>query len=509
MQQVGGILGSCRKGACSLVTPMNDTAELVAGIDIGTQGVRVVVANANGAVVAQASEPFQLPDVTSTSSHHHFEQDPQEWWQKTCACFRHIGQQQSNVLDRIAAIAVTATSGTICLLDGNGSPTYPAIMYSDRRSGEEATWLNQHTYDGTTRLGYRFDASFALPKLLWMQHHKPEVMQATHFFAHAADVVTGHLTGDYGISDWSHALKNGYDLLEDRWLPIIGETVPLPRDKFPRIVAPGTVIGTVSSDAATETNVPTGITVIAGMTDGCCSQIAGGAVAAGQWLSVLGTTLVLKGVTQDFLCDPLGRIYSHRHPNGMWLPGAASNVGGEVLARRFAGADLAALDADAETIMPSGIICYPLEGKGERFPFQHAHAEGFLLGNADTDSTYYSACLEGVGYVERLAYDTLEQMGATITAPIRATGGGSRSDIWLRIRATILNRQLEVPQQTGAAFGAAVLAASASLYPDLITATQAMVHMHKQVEPLPIADEYTAYYQQFVAACIERGYLMQ
>lgn len=480
------------------------STDLAAGIDLGTQGIRVIVADAVGNVVAQAAHPFPVPGGAATDV---FEQDPQQWWAAAVTCLRQVTAALPAPAT-LHALAVTSTSGTLCLLDGHGHPTRPAIMYSDRRAVAEALLLNEAGAALTARLGYRFDASFALPKLLWVQRHAPETLAATRFYAHAADVLAGQLSGDFGISDWSHALKSGYDLIEQRWPDFISAQLGLPLDHFPHIVPPGTAIGQVTSEAAAVTGLPAGLPVVAGMTDGCAAQIAGGASEPGQWLSVLGTTLVLKGVTTDLLHDPQGRIYSHRHPAGTWLPGAASNTGGEVLARRFAGADLSALDRQAARLTPTGVVCYPLERIGERFPFNHPTAHGFVIGAVDTPAVYYTACLEGVGFLERLAYALLEQLGAPINGPLRVAGGGARSRTWLQIRANILDRPLIVPQQTEAAFGAAVLAASASIHPDLVTATRAMVHMRAEIAPQPLAARYSEPYARFVAACQERGYLV-
>ncbi len=76
---------------------------------------------------------------------------------------------------------------------------------------------------------------------------------------------------------------------------------------------PGTPITTISGRCAAETGLAVNTPVVAGMTDGCTSQIASGAVKPGDWNSTLGTPLVIKGVTQQLIADPLGRIYSHRH----------------------------------------------------------------------------------------------------------------------------------------------------------------------------------------------------
>ncbi len=475
---------------------------LFAGIDVGTQGVRVMVADVTGAVVARASAPLS----THTHPDGRVEQNPTAWWTAACSCLRQVTQTIGAQTERIAALAVTATSGTICLLDAQGQPLGPAIMYRDQRALAEANELNQCAVELRERLGYRFDASFGLPKLLWLQRHARAELAAARYVAHAADVIVGGLCGDYGTSDWSHALKSGYDLLNLDWPRDLLADLDLPVAKLPRVVAPGTPIGTITPVAALSTGLPRSALVVAGMSDGCAAQIAGGAVQPGQWLSVLGTTMVFKGVSADLPHDPQGRVYAHRHPEGHWLPGAASSTGGAALAARFPNADLAALDAQALLRSPGSAICYPLQGQGERFPFVAPQARGFLSGAAPDDPVAeYTAILEGVAYLERLAYETFRQLGYAVVGPIRAAGGGARSPVWLQLRADILGATLVVPAEVEAAFGAAIIAAGALGYPGLSAATQAMSHLRHEVAPRPDAERYAVPYQRFLAALEERG----
>ncbi len=480
---------------------MHDTP-LFVGIDIGTQGVRVLVADASGGVRARAAAPLS----TQVGPGGRAEQRPDEWGAAAIACLRTVTTNLGSKAAAIAALAVTATSGTICLLDSAGCPVGPAIMYSDRRATSEATDLNLAAADFCVRLGYRFDASFGLPKLLWLRRNAPEYLAAAAHVAHAADVIVGRLSGDYAVSDWSHALKSGYDLLALRWPENLLADFDLPLAKLPRIVAPASPIAAVSRAAAKETGLPPTTIVVAGMSDGCAAQIAGGATAPGQWLSVLGTTLVLKGVSAVLPHDPQGRVYAHRHPDGHWLPGAASSTGGAALATRFPAANLAALDARAAALTPSGAICYPLQSVGERFPFVAPAAEGFLLGAGDNRNVEYTAILEGVAYLERLAYAELEAIGYVVDGPIRTAGGGARSPVWLQIRADVLGRSLIVPREVEAAFGAAVLAAAAQAHPDLDAATRAMSHVRAEVSPRTDAARYAEPYHHFIAELRARGY---
>lgn len=476
---------------------------LLAGVDVGTQGARAIIADAQGQVLARASAPLTTSDGPGGRS----EQRPDDWWDAAAACLRSATSELGPAARAIAALAVTATSGTICLLDAAGRPLAPAILYRDRRAAAEAAELNVAGATLCARLGYRFDASFGLPKLLWLRRNEPGLLAAAAHICHAADLITGRLTGDYASTDWSHALKSGYDLIDLRWPAELLESLDLPLTKLPRVVAPCSPIGAVTPAAAAATGLPAGARVIAGMSDGCASQIAGGAAAPGQWLSVLGTTLVFKGVSANLPHDPQGRVYAHRHPDGHWLPGAASNVGGAALAARFPGADLAALDRRAAALRPGAALCYPLQGMGERFPFVAPRAEGFLIGAPAGGAEAYAAILEGVAYLERLAFEELAAIGYRVAGPIFAAGGGARSPVWLQIRADVLGRPLVVPREVEASFGAAVIAAAAIAHPGLSAATRAMSRPRATVEPRPDAARYDAPYARFVEELRRRGYL--
>jgi sugar (pentulose or hexulose) kinase len=504
------------------------------GLDIGTQGARALVYDIpeegvrEGRILAQAAQAFPAGTVPSSLPSGYAEQSPAGWWQAAVACLRQVSVQV--LPETIQALSVTSTSGTLCLLDEDGESLLPALMYNDARAGDEALEVQAAGAGLAARLGYRFNPSFALSKLLWLARHRPEVVDRARYIAHAADFLVGRLSGIYGITDYSNALKTGYDLspregggFADRWPDFIADQLKLPVDKLPRVVAPGEVVGAVTAQAAEVTGLCPDTLVVAGMTDGCAAQIAAGAVAPGDWNSTLGTTLVIKGVTEQLLRDPDGRIYSHRHPDGYWLPGGASNVGGEILATRFPEADLVTLDSRAADLSPTALVAYPLARRGERFPFVDSEAEGFVLpfppvpgqrsGSAVTSpeidqETLYTAYLEGVAYVERLAYETLESLGATVGDVIHAAGGGARSDVWLQIRADVLNRQLLRPVETGAAMGAAILAASRTHYAGVVPAARAMVHIERSVHPRPVlVERYEERYHRFRAACAERGYL--
>src|SRR5690625_7674533 len=76
-------------------------------------------------------------------------------------------------------------------------------------------------------------------------------------------------------------------------------------------------------------NLPEAPQVYVGLTDGCASQFSAGAVSPGEWNTTIGTTLVMKGVSEKSIYDEVGSIYCHSHPSGYWMTGGASNIGAD------------------------------------------------------------------------------------------------------------------------------------------------------------------------------------
>lgn len=478
--------------------------ELTVGVDVATAAVRAVAVDAAGRLRATARTP--LPEPVSPHPGR-WEQDPSSWWPATAAVLRDLSGQLDPARDRLQALAVCATSGTVVALDEALDPIGPGLTYADQRAVREAEIAQDVGASRWTRAGLRVQASFGLAKWAWLLR-QPGAATSTARLAHASDVIVTRLIGEPATTDWSHALKSGYDVQRDEWASEVLDALGIPVRLLPDVRRPTSLAGKVSPEAAAATGLPRGCDVRLGMTDACASQVAAGASTPGRFVSVLGSTLVLKGVSRQLVADPAGTIYSHRHPDGWWLPGGASSTGARALTVGFPGRDLAELDRLAACHGPARGIVYPLVGRGERFPFAAPDASGFTLGLIGGEVERYRATLEGVAFLERLGYERLAALGAAADPPIAVTGGGSASRVWTRIRAAVLGIPvLEKPDAT-TALGAAILAAAGTLYPDLATATDAMAATGDQVDPdggdqAPLEDSY----HRFTAALEERGWL--
>jgi sugar (pentulose or hexulose) kinase len=470
------------------------------GVDLGTQSVRALAVSPSGGVLAKAARP-----LASRRDGPRHEQDPEQWWSALTEACRATTAALGSL--PMAGVAVCGTSGTIVLVDAAGDPLSPGLMYDDARAGEEAVRVNEVGAAVWEALGYRIQRSWALPKLCWLLREHGDLAPEARL-AHQVDFVTRRLIGEQVPADSSHALKTGYDLLRDAWPDEVMAELGVPEGMLPRVVRPGTQLGVVGRSGAQATGIPAGTPVIAGMTDGCAAQLAAGALSVGHWNSVLGTTLVLKGVAAELIRDPHGALYSHRSPDGRWLPGGASSVGAGVLSERFPGRSLAALDRRAAEHEPASALVYPLVSRGERFPFAVPEAEGFVLGEPSSEVDLFAGLLQGVAYVERLCFDYLDHLGAPIDGELRLTGGATRSRYWCQLRADVLGRDTRLLEEPEPAFGMALLAAAAERELALADTAEEMVHVREVFEPrADRAERFREPYLRLVSELERRGWL--
>ncbi|WP_375001186.1 FGGY-family carbohydrate kinase [Aeromicrobium sp. CTD01-1L150] len=483
------------------------------GVDLGTQSVKVCAVDVDGTVLAMATRP-----LTSTRDGTRHEQDPHEWVTEATAATAEVVESLADGRRAdVAGLAVCGTSGTLAVVDSHGTPVGPAVMYDDATAATEASEVSAADPERWRGLGYRIQPSWAVAAMVRAARVG---LPAGARFAHQPDVVTAAMTGAATATDWSSALKSGYDLLELSWPEQTFAALGLPPALLPEVVAPGTVVGRVGRDWATATGVPPGTAVIAGMTDGCASQLGAGALGSGDWHAVIGTTLVLKGVTEQPLHDDSGAVYSHRSPEpGRWLPGGASSVGAGALTALLPGSDLTALSDRATEVWATGRLprpAYPLTGAGERFPFVRPDAHGFALRDghavglhdAGDEVTTYLAVVAGVACVERLCLDTLHQAGATTDGRYSVSGGATRSPLWNQLRADVLERTLVVSRSAEPAVGMAILAAAGTSGRPVAELARSMSDVSVVVEPDPGGtDRMLATYATLRAEWRERGWI--
>ncbi len=408
------------------------------GIDFGTTGARAMVIDEKGEILAWSRYDF------------HGEQSGSLW---RTALFELIAQIPFALRNTLSAISINGTSATVLLCDAAGEPESLPLLYNDTRASGEAAALAQKAPPDHVAA----TPSSGLAKLAWLSR-QPEFDSAASLM-HQADWLAFLLHDKIGISDYHNALKSGGDPVKldyPAWIKALPFAALLPR-----IVEPGTTIGTISSRIAHHFTLPRDCVVRAGTTDSIAAFLAAGATQPGEAVTSLGSTLVLKLLSGQRVENAQHGIYSHRFGN-LWLTGGASNSGGAVLRTFFDVGQLKSLSQRINPLQSSGLDYYPLLQPGERFPVNDPAYPPRLTPRPDDDTHFLHGLLEGIARIEAHGYQVLQELGATPLRSVRSAGGGAHNPAFNAIRARMLGVPLQVALHAEAAYGSALLARDGS-----------------------------------------------
>jgi sugar (pentulose or hexulose) kinase len=415
------------------------------GIDLGTSSCCIVAIDGSGQLLTTVSARIPIP----ARQDNQVTQDPNLWWKAVTACLRRLFKEVPP--QQVRAIAVDGTSGSVLLCDRKGTPLLPAIMYNDNRAVSQA----EKILNVAERDSGAHGASSSLAKLLWLHDQRIDA-KAAHFL-HQADWITGKLTGLWGVSDYNNCLKLGYDAANMAW-PHWLEPLGINSALLPAVHTPGEPLGPVNSEVAKTFALPPDTQVVAGTTDGVAAFLAAGASQPGEAVTALGSTLVLKVLSDKPVFSPEHGVYSHRL-GPYWLVGGASNSGGAVLLQYFKVDQIREMTPLLNPESFTGLEYYPLAGMGERFPVNNPKMTASLTPLPGDSVTFLQGMLEGIARIEARGYQLLTKLGAPRPTSVRTTGGGSQNPAWKRIRERIVGVEIKKARSELAAYGAALLAA--------------------------------------------------
>lgn len=407
------------------------------GIDFGTSGARSCVIDAEGAIVAEDTRDFgTLEDYERAGI-----------WRE--ALWDLVASLPPAIRTQLSDIALDGTSGTVLACDEELSPRHPPLLYNDDRATEEAALIAKTATPGHPAAA----VTSGLAKVLWLK--KRLGLTGARLYLNQADWLSGLLTGRVGMTDYHNALKMGLDLDALKWPVWVDYLADV--DYLPIPIAPGARLATVSRPRARYLGINPGCMVHAGTTDSIAAFLAAGVSQSGDAVTSLGSTLVLKLLSDTRVESTEHGVYSHWF-GSRWLAGGASNAGGAVLRQFFDDRQMAALSEKIDPAIASPLDYLPLPRTGERFPVNDPTLAPRLTPRPADDADFLHGLLESLGRIEARGYGLLAELGATPVGRVDTAGGGAHNPAWTRIRQRLLGVPVGRAAHTEAAYGAALLA---------------------------------------------------
>ena len=433
------------------------------GIDVGTSGVKALALSETGEILARAEREYPL----STPQPGWAEQDPEDWYRATEAALADLGVEPTS-------IGWSGQMHGLVVLDERGEVIRPAILWNDQRTAAECTEIEERI--GLDRLieltGNRALTGFTAPKLLWLRRHEPDAFSRIRHVLLPKDYVRFRRTGAHAIdvADASGTLL--FDVANRRWSDDVLDALELPREWLPPV------------HESTE---------IAGAGDQAAGALGVGIAGPGPLSVVLGTSGVVFAALEAYRPEPEARLHTFCHAvPGTWhAMGVMLSAAGSLqwLRNALGRPSYDDLLADAAGWKPGseGLLFQPYL-QGERTPHADPDARGAFVGLTlrHDRGALVRAVLEGVAYGLRDSLQLLEAVGVDARVG-RVSGGGARSELWLRILASVLGLPLERTEaEEGAAYGAALLGAvKEGVFADAHEAVAATVRVRDRVDPDP------------------------
>ena len=464
------------------------------GIDIGTTTVKCILFKEGPEVVAEAGREYEtlLPEPSWV------QQNPENWWNAAVESIRMVLAKSWVDPEDIKVISVSSQAPAVLPVDREGHPLHDALIWMDRRSKEELEIIKDTV--GEKRIfditGNRLDTYFTLTELMWFLRNKPELMEKCHKVLQVNGYINYKLTGVFSIDDSHVSITQIYDIHEKCWsrelLKAIGADISMMPDIYPCCEP----IGTVSKETAMLTGLSEKTVVLAGTVDATAAGLEVGVYEGGKVAEMTGTSsVVLIGFDRLVTGEELSYLKGSARDSTI-LYGAMNTAGGSLKWFRDAlyGGETPRKDSyerinreiEQMAKVPSKLIFLPYMA-GERAPIWDPDARGTFMGlNLNTTrAEMMRAIMEGTCFALQDNLDQAVKMGIPIR-DIICCGGCSKSDIWLKIKASVIQKEIKLPEvNLGAPGGLSYMnAAFMGEYSSPEEASRACLNIKRTVEPV-------------------------
>ena len=428
------------------------------GLDFGTSSVKGVLMDDKQKLIATATSPLKVSRPHPGWS----EQDPESWWKAANLVVKALRKAKPKAVAQIKGIGMSGQQHGATLLDHAGKVLRPCILWNDARSYVECDDILREGPDCKAITGNAPLAGFTAPKLLWVRKHEPKIFERVAKVLLPKDYIRYRMTGTYG-SDMSDAAGTYWlDVAKRDWSDAMLKATHMRRDQMPELFEGTAVTGRITDKLAKAWGMHLKPVVAGGGGDNASAAVGIGAVNDGDAILSLGTSGVLFVSNAKFSPNTAQNIHAFCHavPDtwhqmGVFLSATDSL---EWLAKLLKTPVPKLTAAMGNKLTgPSSVLLMPYFS-GERTPVGDSQIRAAFIGlSHDTDANAMThAVLDAVAFAFRDSLEALRQGGAAVKR-LTAVGGGTKSEIWLKIIATVLGVPIDLPVagDVGGAFGGA------------------------------------------------------
>ncbi|MDC9822567.1 xylulokinase [Devosia sp. ZB163] len=473
------------------------------GIDIGTSGVKALLLDRDGKPIGEATakavEPVRPHPGWS-------EQNPADWWNATLEAADKLARAHPAEMAAVRGIGLSGHMHGATLLDKNDQVLRPCILWNDGRSAAECTEMEAALPSLRDIAGNIAMPGFTAPKIAWVRKHEPEIYAKIAKVLLPKAYVRLLLTGEH-VEEMSDAAGTLWlDVARRDWSDDLLRVTGLDRSHMPRLVEGSAPSAALKREFVDRWGMSGEVIVAGGAGDNAAAACGIGAIQPGEGFVSLGTSGVLFVSNDRFRPNTRGAVHAFCHA----VPRTWHQMGVILSATdslnwlaRITGQDPAKLAGAAEAQFegPGEEIFLPYLS-GERTPHNNAGARGSFVGLSHSTDTakLAQAVMEGVAFAFRDCKRVLNDAGTDLGRLI-AVGGGSKSELWLKLIATNLDTEIAITDEGdfGGALGVARLGLCAAEGADPTEIMQNPAIRRVITPDASLADAYSRQYERYRA----------
>jgi xylulokinase/erythritol kinase len=464
------------------------------GVDVGTSVTKAVAFSEEGLQVDSEAVSTRL-DYPAPGL---VEQDAEEVISSVGTVVRGLAARLS---EPVELLSLTGQGDGLWLVDDAGYPVRPAVSWMD---GRAAGLVQRWEENGVTETTFRANGNTLFPGaaaaiLAYLDEYEPRTLDRAATAAYCKDVVLQRLTG-VRATDASDASLPFSDPAGGYSKAVLAATGLEHREGLLPPVGTPLPVGELLARGAEITGLPVGTPVTSGPFDLPACARGAGVVKPGDGILIVGTTLAcqVSTTTVDTSGPVTGMTLATGVP-GSYLRAMPAMVGTASIdwVLGLTGSTVDDLPGLLEESGPGsgGVLVLPyFAPSGERAPFVAPYARGQFSGLTlqHGRADMVRAVCEGIAYAAR---HCLEAAG--LTGELMVSGGGARSDGWLRVFADVLRQPLWLANGTQVGARGAVLAGLAALGREIDESLWTV--SEQAVEPGAGSEYYQESYERYLA----------
>jgi xylulokinase len=482
--------------------------ELVLAYDVGSTGLKAVLFDAGGRIVASRYKPYETYYLRPTW----IEQEPMDWWNAVCLATKAILDETGISAERIKAIVPVGHQIMAIPVDKHGTLLRKRVQYCfDGRSSRQAQELINRC--GGYSKFYQIHGLAHPPEILsickamWLKENEPEVYNQTYKFLQSKGFIILQLTDrQVFIDDYGDASNTGWlDIKSKKYSEEILEAAGISIEKMPEIMYSHEIAGYVGEEAARQTGLKKGTPIFTGTGDVPASCVGAGVVERNMHYCSIGSANWNGGFIAAPCLEPDKKMVNICHLwkdyicfqytaagsiSKDWFENALCDVEKDIIKKINTGFyDITVGRAQRSHPGAKGIFYIPyLRGGGG--PHWNPNSRGAFVGlslSHDKNDMARSV-LEGVAFNFRWMMEETKRAGVPLEErqSIRVIGGGARNDQWVQVYADVLGSDFQIvkdPHEATARGGFISAAVGLKWYRDYSEAAKETVIIEKVIKP--------------------------